>query len=48
VLEDYNDGLRLGVQATPTFFINGTQIVGAQPYENFQQLIEAELARAGQ
>ena len=48
VLEDYNDGVRLGVQSTPTFFINGTQIVGAQPYENFQQLIEAELARAGQ
>jgi protein-disulfide isomerase len=36
------------VQSTPTFFINGTQIVGAQPYENFKQLIDAELAQAGQ
>jgi protein-disulfide isomerase len=48
VLEDYSDGVSLGVQSTPTFFINDTQIVGAQPYETFQQLVEAELARAGQ
>jgi protein-disulfide isomerase len=36
------------VQSTPTFFINGTQVVGAQPYETFQRLVEAELAQAGQ
>ncbi len=48
VLEDYSDGVRLGVQSTPTFFINGTQVVGAQPYETFQQFVEAELAQSGQ
>lgn len=44
VLSDYRDGIRLGVNSTPTFFINGTQVVGAQPYETFKQLVEAELA----
>lgn len=48
VMADYSDGLRLGVQSTPTFFINGTQIVGAQPYETFQRFIDGELAKAGQ
>jgi len=48
VLEDYNDALRLGVQSTPTFFINDTQLIGAQPYETFKQMVEAELARAEQ
>jgi protein-disulfide isomerase len=47
VLEDYNDGLRLGVQSTPTFFINDRQLIGAQPYETFKQYIDAELARVG-
>jgi protein-disulfide isomerase len=47
VLEDYSDAISLGVQSTPTFFINGTQLVGAQPLETFQSMIEAELAKAG-
>jgi protein-disulfide isomerase len=34
----------LGIQSTPTFFINGLSIVGAQPLANFQQLIDKELA----
>jgi protein-disulfide isomerase len=48
VLQDYSDAVRLGVQSTPTFYINDTQVVGAQPYETFQRLIDAELARVGQ
>ncbi len=28
-----------GVQGTPTFFINGKMLVGAQPYEQFKKLI---------
>jgi len=32
------------VSGTPTFFINGKQIVGAQPYSAFAQLIDAALA----
>lgn len=34
----------LGVTGTPTFFINGIPLVGAQPIEAFVQIIEAELA----
>jgi protein-disulfide isomerase len=36
---------QLGVQSTPTFVINGTPVVGAQPFEAFQQVIEAALAK---
>ncbi len=43
VLQDYNDGQALGVGGTPTFFINGKVFVGAQPYENFAQVIDSEL-----
>ncbi|MGH2586542.1 MAG: DsbA family protein [Dehalococcoidia bacterium] len=31
---------RLGVQATPTFFINGRKLEGLAPFSTFQQLIE--------
>jgi len=34
---------QLGVQSTPTFVVNGTPIIGAQPFENFQQVIESIL-----
>jgi protein-disulfide isomerase len=43
VQKDYNDGLKYGVSGTPTFFINGIKIVGAQPYSVFEQIIEQEL-----
>jgi len=33
----------LGVTGTPAFLINGRPVVGAQPFEVFQQAIEAEL-----
>jgi protein-disulfide isomerase len=38
----------LGVRSTPTFFINGVAIIGAQPYEAFQQVIDQELSGAQQ
>jgi protein-disulfide isomerase len=34
----------LGVSSTPTFFINGIPLIGAQPYEVFKQVIDLELA----
>ncbi len=34
----------LGVRSTPTFFINGLAVVGAQPFEVFEQVIDMELA----
>ncbi len=48
VLDDFNDGVRLGVRGTPTFFINGLPVVGAQPFSVFQQIIEQELQRVSQ
>lgn len=44
IAEDMNFALDLGVQSTPTFFVNGLAIVGAQPLSAFQQLIDLELA----
>jgi protein-disulfide isomerase len=44
VMGDYNYAVNLGVSSTPTFFINGIPIVGAQPYEVFKQIIDQELA----
>lgn len=36
-----------GVRSTPTFFVNGEKITGAQPYATFQAAIDAALAKAG-
>lgn len=44
VQQDFADGVAVGVSGTPTFFVNGQQIVGAQPYSVFKQAIDAELA----
>jgi len=41
---DRQEGSRLGVRGTPTFFVNGQQLVGAQPYEAFKAAIDAALA----
>jgi protein-disulfide isomerase len=39
-----NVAFGVNVRSTPTFFINGRMVVGAQPYEVFKQRIDAELA----
>jgi len=39
-------GLKLGVNSTPTFFVNGQMLVGAKPFEDFKDAIETELKRA--
>jgi len=41
---DSDFALNLGISSTPTFFINGLAIVGAQPLEVFKQVIDKELA----
>jgi protein-disulfide isomerase len=41
--KDFQDGVSYGIRGTPSFFINGIKVVGAQPYEVFEQLIEQEL-----
>jgi protein-disulfide isomerase len=44
VQSDLDYAVNLGVQSTPTFFINGLYLVGAQPYDVFKKLIDQELA----
>ena len=39
-----NEGLQFGLTGTPTFFINGQRLVGAQPASVFVQIIESFLA----
>ncbi|MEK7558797.1 MAG: DsbA family protein [Patescibacteria group bacterium] len=45
VAKDLQDGGAAGVNGTPTFFINGVSLVGAQPYDAFKTAIDAELAK---
>ena len=35
----------IGVRSTPSFLVNGTPLVGAQPFEQFEPIIEAELKK---
>jgi protein-disulfide isomerase len=44
--KDLTDGQKAGVSGTPSFFVNGVPLVGAQPYDAFKQLIDQELAKA--
>jgi protein-disulfide isomerase len=44
VREDLTQGMAEGVTATPTFFVNGRMLAGAQPFEAFKTLIDEELA----
>jgi protein-disulfide isomerase len=41
-----NAARQIGVQSTPTFLINGQALIGAQPFEIFQQVIEEQLLSA--
>ena len=43
---DLAEGLRAGVDITPTFFVNGRRLTGTQPYEAFKTIIEEERARS--
>lgn len=43
VLNDLQDGIAYGASATPTFFVNGQKIIGAQSYATFEQVINSIL-----
>jgi len=46
---DLSEGAGLGIRGTPSFFIAGYPLVGAQPYETFQYAISlAEQGKLGQ
>jgi protein-disulfide isomerase len=44
ITSDQNFARSTGAGGTPSFFINGVKVVGAQPYENFKEVIDALLA----
>lgn len=44
VNQDLSDGQALGVNGTPTTFVNGKPLVGAQPYSAVKAAIDAALA----
>ena len=43
VQRDYAEGEEKGVNATPTFFINGRFLSGAQPFDAFKAIIDEEI-----
>jgi protein-disulfide isomerase len=44
---DKREGMELGVNGTPTFYLNGKQISGAQPFSAFETEIEKLLSSFG-
>jgi protein-disulfide isomerase len=46
VQKDVDQGKRLSVTGTPTFFVNGRPLIGAQPLDAFARVIDDEVARA--
>jgi protein-disulfide isomerase len=46
VQKDLSEGAELGLTGTPAFFINGRELIGAQPIEAFTAIIDEELALA--
>ena len=46
VTRSFQEGRNLGVQSTPTLFINGRRLVGSQPFERLKILLDWELERS--
>jgi protein-disulfide isomerase len=47
IQESQDDGVRAGVNATPTFFFNGRMQTGAPSIEELRRILDEELERAG-
>lgn len=47
VQHDRQVGMELGVNSTPTFFVNGLAFKGAYPFETFAAVIDYELENTG-
>lgn len=43
VEDNYQEGIAKGTKSTPTFFVNGQKVVGAQPFSVFSQIIDSQL-----
>lgn len=42
-----DNAIQLGVSSTPTFFVNGYAVIGAQPFSTFEQAIQYALDNQG-
>jgi protein-disulfide isomerase len=47
VKQDAAEAAKLGISGTPTLFVNGHKLVGAQPFPMFKTAIDKELAAKG-
>jgi len=45
VRNDLSEGQQLGVDGTPSFFVNDQVLVGALPYSDFKKAIDVELSK---
>jgi len=45
VEKDIQEGRQLGINGTPTFFVNGQRLVGARPANDFVRIIEAKMVK---
>lgn len=45
VIEDFNDGRAMGVNGTPTFFINGAKYAGVFSFEELSSIVDSLLVR---
>lgn len=45
VAQDRNDGLALGVNSTPTFFLNGSKLNNPASYDAFKAIVNGEIAK---
>ncbi len=45
ISKDSTEGMQAGANGTPTFFINGRMLVGAQPIDQFKAIIDDELKK---
>jgi protein-disulfide isomerase len=43
---DQDEAAKFGARGTPSFFINGRPLSGAQPFDSFKKVIDEELANA--
>jgi protein-disulfide isomerase len=48
VNEDFREAQDTGIQGTPSFTINEQRLVGPQPLEAFEQIIEEEARNAAE
>ena len=47
IRSSFDAGSQLGVNSTPTFFVNGRMLIGARTEDSFAEIIDAELAAGG-